>query len=101
VTGVRIFAQLVRAKKDHKCSRCGSAIGKGALHVMWRMRDLGYATERYCLKCASLEVREMLRYGVRALIIYVSGGEDYCITPVRNEPLGEELRRALESLIAK
>jgi hypothetical protein len=95
---MRIFAQLVRAYKDYRCSKCGSAIIKGTLHVVWRFRDLGYsATERYCLKCASLEAREMLRYGVRALIIYVSGGEEYCITPVRSMPIGEELRRALEA----
>jgi len=97
---MRIFAQLVKAYKDYRCGKCGSAISKGTLHVVWRMRDLGYAAGRYCLKCASLEVREMLRYGVRALIIYVSGGEEYCITPVRNAPLGDGLRRALESAIS-
>ena len=95
---MRIFAQLVRAYKDYKCKICGSAISKGTLHVVWRVRDCGYdATERFCLKCASLEVREMLKHNVKALVIYASGGEDYYVAPVKWMQLKKELRRALEA----
>jgi len=95
---MRIFAQLVRAHNDYKCGKCGSIISRGTLHIVWRLRDWGYnATERFCLKCASLEVREMLKHNVKALLIYVSGGEDYCVAPVKWMPLKKELRRALES----
>jgi hypothetical protein len=98
VAGVHIFAQLVRAYKEYRCGRCGSAISKGTLHVVWRLRDWGYdATERFCLKCASLEVREMLKHSVKALVIYVRGGEDYYVAPVKWMPLKKGLRRVLEA----
>jgi len=95
-----IVAELSKASKNYVCSHCRATIKRGELYILWRYPAPYSYTEKYCLKCAAKDAEIMLRHGVKKLRIYVDGGEEYAVLPVKDAPMPEEWRRKVEECLA-
>jgi len=94
-----IVAELSRASKKYTCSKCGAEIRRGELYILWHYFYSNY-TEKYCLRCAAKDAELMLKHSVKRLRIYVEGGEDYAVVPVKDAPLPKEWRRKVEEFLS-
>jgi hypothetical protein len=93
-----IVAELSRASKRYTCSKCRAEIRRGELYILWRYSAFySNCTERYCLRCATKDAELMLKHSVKRLRIYVEGGEDYAVVPVKDASLPEEWRRRIDA----
>ena len=86
-----IVAEMNRASRKYTCSKCRAEIRRGELYILWRY-SVFYSNyiEKYCLRCAAKDAELMLKHSVKRLRIYVEGGEDYAVVPVKDAPLPEE-----------
>jgi len=94
-----IVAELSRASKNYVCNHCRAEIRRGELYILWRYPAPYNYTEKYCLRCAAKDAELMLRHGVKKLRIYVDGGEEYAVLPVKDAPMPEEWRRKVEEFL--
>jgi hypothetical protein len=89
-----IVAEMNRASRRYTCSRCKTEIRRGELYILWRYSAFySNCTEKYCLRCAAKEAELMLKHSVKRLRVYVEGGEDCAVIPVKDAPLPEEWRK--------
>jgi len=95
------YVELSRASKNYECSKCRSQIKRGSLYVLWRRPYVrGPNTEKYCLKCADMEIVYMLQKNVSALFIYMNEEGVTSVVPRKDKVLSPEHRRTLISCIS-
>jgi len=97
----RYYWELRRARREYRCSQCGVVIKPGELYVYYFGVGMGtncrVERARYCLPCADLEVKEMLRHNVRRLVgmsQYPASGKRWELP----EPWREEILRRLPNI---
>jgi len=93
------YVELSRASKNYVCEHCKAVIRRGEYYVLWRRPYVrGPNTEKYCLKCANMEIVYMLQNNVSALFIYMDGeGFVTRVVPRRDKAL--EHRKVLEAVV--
>ncbi|MCC6057891.1 MAG: hypothetical protein LM568_03125 [Desulfurococcaceae archaeon] len=93
-----IRSELRKAGKSYRCNHCGSVINKGDLYIAWYQYDFGrfVGVDRFCLRCGVKDLDLMLRHGVSAIKIYIRGGEEVAVVPIKDSKLPDSYREVIE-----
>lgn len=92
-----VYVELSRASKKYTCSKCKATIRRGEYYVLWRWPYVrGPNTDKYCLRCANMEIEHMLKNNVSALFIYMNEeGFVTSVVPRKDKVLSQEQRKVL------
>ena len=97
-----IRSELRRASRAYRCNHCGKDIEKGDLYIAWYQYDFGrfVGITKYCLRCGVKDIEVMVRYNVSAIKIYIRGGEEIAVVPIKDSKLPDSYREVIEKLVS-